>query len=83
MKQVTGLTRRNFDEEVVNRAGPSIVDFYASWCGPCRTLAPAVERLAREHRHHHPGYEAGDGAGANERPAVEPGGRARPEVLRV
>jgi len=55
MKQVTRLTRRNFDEEVVNHAGPSIVDFYASWCGPCRTLAPAVERLAREHPEVHVG----------------------------
>jgi len=49
MKQVTRLTRHNFDEEVVNRAGPAIVDFYASWCGPCRAFAPLVERLAREH----------------------------------
>ena len=49
MKQVMRLTRHSFDEEVVNHAGPAIVDFYASWCGPCRAFAPLVERLAREH----------------------------------
>lgn len=43
------FTDANFDSEVVNSTTPVLVDFWAEWCGPCRTVAPAIDALAEEY----------------------------------
>lgn len=48
MANVLDLTDANFEAEVLKSTSPVLVDFGATWCGPCKQLAPIVEQLATE-----------------------------------
>ena len=49
MSDAIELTSDNFEDEVVNSDVPVVVDLWAPWCGPCRAIAPILDKLAGEY----------------------------------
>ncbi len=49
MSNVREATDANFEQEVIQSDKPVIVDFWAAWCGPCRLVAPEIEKLAEKY----------------------------------
>ena len=43
------VTSKNFESEVLNSDKPVLIDFWATWCGPCRMVSPLVDQLAEEY----------------------------------
>ncbi len=46
---ITVVTSNNFEDEVMKSDRPVLVDFWASWCGPCKMLSPLIDELSDEH----------------------------------
>jgi thioredoxin 1 len=48
-KNVMEFTTENWDSEVAKSDKPVLVDFWAPWCGPCRALAPTIDKIAEQY----------------------------------
>src|SRR5574344_1282128 len=49
MSNALDINDNNFDDEVINAQGLTIVDFWSPWCGPCRKLGPVLDEIASEY----------------------------------
>lgn len=43
------ITKENFQQEVMESTKPVLLDFFATWCGPCKMVGPILEQIAEEH----------------------------------
>lgn len=46
---VINVTKENFEQEIMQENGTVLVDFWASWCGPCKMLSPVIDEIADSH----------------------------------
>ena len=46
---INNITKENFEAEVLKSEKPVLVDFWATWCGPCKMIGPVIEEIANEH----------------------------------
>ena len=44
------INKNNFDEKVLKAKGKVLVDFYADWCGPCKTIKPILEEISKDYK---------------------------------
>ena len=49
MGNTVAVTDESFDQEVLKSSVPVLVDFWAAWCGPCKTIAPTIDQLSVEY----------------------------------
>jgi len=78
--KVLEITDQNFSDEIVGGEGLSMVDFWATWCGPCRMVAPIVNELADEYAEQ--GVVVGKlDVDANPQTAAQFGVRSIPTIL--
>jgi len=47
---VNEVKDQNFEEEVLKSKNPVLIDFWAPWCGPCKTISPVIDKLSEDYR---------------------------------